>query len=69
MQDQVFRVLRSLRRRSLTADDALEFGVYRLAARIHDLRRLGWHIETKWEAHAGGKHARYYLRGRVGDDG
>ena len=37
-------------------------GVRRLAARIYDLRRVGWRIDTVREKHKGGSHARYILR-------
>jgi hypothetical protein len=40
----------------------------RWSAYIHNLRKLGFSIETKHEYHCGqfpGRHARYYLRGIV----
>ena len=43
----------------MEALDALR--IRRLAARIYDLRKLGWSIESTDEAHAGGTHARYRL--------
>ena len=41
--------------------EAMDFGCYRLAARIMDLRNLGIPIKTENEKHEGGTHARYYL--------
>lgn len=38
-----------------------ELRIRRLAARIYDLRQLGWQIESEEEAHEGGTHARYTL--------
>ena len=35
--------------------------IRRLAARIYDLRALGWKIESSDEAHTSGTHARYRL--------
>ena len=63
---QTLRVLSELKRHSLTAQDALQFGCFRLAARVHDLRAKGHEIETRMEPHDGGKHARYFLKGRAG---
>ena len=52
-------VLRWMRERPITARDAMEFGCYRLAARIKDLRDMGYRIDTHTEP--GGAHARYEL--------
>jgi hypothetical protein len=49
--------------RSLTPMDALsEFGCFRLAARVADLRREGLPIECVSEAANGKRFARYYLK-------
>lgn len=49
--------------RSLTPLDALnEFGCFRLAARVADLRREGLDIECKTETTNGKRYARYQLR-------
>ena len=56
-------ILYWLKRRSITPMDAMVvLNVYRLAARISDLRAQGWNIVTELEKHENGKHARYYLR-------
>lgn len=50
--------------RTLTAIDALnEFGCFRLAARVKDLRELGMDIETIWvnDTESGKRYARYVL--------
>ncbi len=45
----------------LTALDALEsFGCFRLAARIHELRRDGWQIEERTVETRGGKRVAEY---------
>ena len=50
--------------RSLTPLDALEdFGCFRLAARVADLRREGMDIECQSETRNGKRYARYRLRG------
>ena len=50
--------------RSLTPIDALEdFGCFRLAARVADLRREGLDIECHRETPNGKRYARYRLRG------
>lgn len=48
----------------LTALDALnEYGCFRLAARIHELRKEGWDIEEVMVSTQGGKrHASYFVR-------
>lgn len=49
--------------RSLTPLDALnEFGCFRLAARVADLRREGMDIECVTETKNGKRYARYFLR-------
>lgn len=49
--------------RTLTPLDALnEFGCFRLAARVADLRREGLDIECKTESTNGKRYARYTLR-------
>ena len=48
--------------RSITAVQALrEYGVARLAARIHLLRKQGLNITDEWEAGAGRKKWKRYL--------
>jgi hypothetical protein len=50
--------------RSITPLDALnEFGCFRLAARVADLRREGLPIECTTETRNGKRFARYHLRG------
>jgi hypothetical protein len=50
--------------RSLTPLDALQdFGCFRLAARVADLRREGLDIECHRETTNGKRYARYRLRG------
>jgi hypothetical protein len=61
---QANRILAHLRAGNrLTALDALErFGCFRLAARIHELRREGWAIEERTVETRGGKRvAEYWL--------
>lgn len=56
-------ILAWLKRKPITALDALQhIGCFRLAARIEELRRDGWEIETVREEHDGGWHARYVLK-------
>jgi hypothetical protein len=51
--------------RSLTPLDALQdYGCFRLAARIAELRREGLDIECKTETTNGKRYARYQLRRR-----
>ena len=45
---------------SISPREAMDFGCYRLAARIKDLRDCGVNITTASEKHEGGTHARYY---------
>jgi hypothetical protein len=55
-------ILRELKQRDLTALDAVELGIMRLAARISDLRNEGYEIETETIKTAGGARvARYRL--------
>lgn len=49
---------------SITPKEAMGFQCYRLAARIMDLREMGWNIVTEREEHEGGEHARYRLKVR-----
>lgn len=58
------QILAWLKHQSITPRDAMEFGCYRLAARIMELRAAGYDIETRMEPHQGGKHARYLLKGK-----
>jgi hypothetical protein len=59
---QAGRILAHLRAGNrLTALDALEsFGCFRLAARIHELRREGWQIEERTVETRGGKRVAEY---------
>jgi hypothetical protein len=59
---QANRILAYLRAGNrLTALDALErFGCFRLAARIHELRREGWAIEERTVETRGGKRVAEY---------
>ena len=53
--------------KSLTPIDALEqFGCFRLAARIDELRKAGLDIETIKERRNGKSYARYQLRDKQG---
>ena len=64
---QAGRILAYLRAGNrLTALEALErFGCFRLAARIHELRRDGWQIEERTVETRGGKRvAEYYMEGQ-----
>ena len=48
--------------RTLTAIEALrEFGCFRLAARVCDLRDAGWKIETREIKKGGKRYAEYYI--------
>jgi hypothetical protein len=62
---QAGRILAYLRAGNrLTALDALEsFGCFRLAARIHELRREGWAIEERTVETRGGKRVAEYSMG------
>lgn len=63
---QARRILAHLRAGNrLTALEALErFGCFRLAARVHELRREGWQIEERTVETRGGKRvAEYYMEG------
>ena len=59
---QAGRILAHLRAGNrLTALEALEqFGCFRLAARIHELRREGWQIEERTVETRGGKRVAEY---------
>mgnify|MGYP003645011063 CR=1 FL=1 len=61
-QDKVLRYIQT--RGSITALQAMqELRIYRLAARINELREMAWPIKTLNEQHDGGSHARYVLLG------
>ena len=55
---------------SITGLECIEkLGIMNYKGRIHDLRRMGYTIETKWESHTNKKgitktYARYYLKVR-----
>ena len=61
---QCEQILRHLRERgSITQKEAVvEYGIYRLSARILDLRERNHKIETKMEGEGRNRHARYYLK-------
>ena len=65
MNQQARQVLARLKRQSLSQLEALDMGIYRLAARVCELRQQGHEITTVMEEHHGGKHARYFLRRRA----
>ena len=53
---------------SITGMESIKMGIMNYKGRIHDLRRSGYCIETKWESHTNKKgetktYARYYLKG------
>jgi len=55
-------LLYELKRRSVTPRDALlKLGIYRLAARIHELRNSGYDIRTDLIKYGGARVARYTL--------
>lgn len=55
-------LLYELKRRSVTPRDALlKLGIYRLAARVHELRRVGYDIRTDLIKYGGARVARYTL--------
>lgn len=64
-------ILVALRRgQRLTSHDALQaFGTSRLAADIHELRRMGWNVQAETVAvitlHCESHVARYFLAGEV----
>lgn len=60
---QILRYLQTHKRGLSPADAVQKFQCYRLGARIHDLRELGWDIRTDYEknVHNDGRHARYFL--------
>lgn len=59
---QTDRLLRRLRRGPLTPLEAWrELGIYRVAARVHDLRAAGKHIERELVTVRGHRVARYRL--------
>lgn len=63
MTSQNDAILDALRQRgSLTPLEALQdFGCFRLAARIWELRLEGHLIECRWEKRGGKRYARYVL--------
>ena len=61
-QDKVLRYIQ--KSGSITSLQAMqELRIYRLAARINELRKMAWPIKTINEQHDGGSHARYVLLG------
>ena len=62
MKSQNDKVLSHLKRRgSITQLDAIRFGCFRLAARILDLRGMGFQISSKLETKRKKTYARYTL--------
>lgn len=64
------RVLEYLRKNGrISQRDAVQFGCYRLSARIHNLRRMGYHIITTSKGFSGecgsGHYAEYTLVGEA----
>ena len=58
---QLGQILRAMRRRWVTPMDALDnFGSFRLAARVADLRRLGYEVESRWQKTSGGHQVKAY---------
>ena len=56
------QIIQRLKRGPMTAADAIEFGCFRLAARIRELRNRGYDIQTELVIANGKRFARYYLR-------
>jgi hypothetical protein len=63
LKPQARKVLRHLEKSSLSPMEAWGvYGIYRLAASIHEIRKQGWKIlTTMHEDEAGKKYARYHL--------
>jgi hypothetical protein len=62
MKSQNDQVLKTLAKKPLTARSAiLDLNIYRLAARIHDLRDMGHDIQTQMISNNGKRYALYYL--------
>ena len=60
--DQILARLRLNRNRGLTPLEALnDLGVFRLGARIHELRMSGLLIVNEWQETNGKRYARYVL--------
>ena len=59
---QTDQILGHLKRRPITPLEALElYGCFRLAARVSDLRGMGWPIETEMVQGEEKRWAQYYL--------
>lgn len=56
------QIIQRLKRGPITAADAIEFGCFRLAARVRELRNRGYNIQTELVISNGKRFARYYLR-------
>lgn len=56
------QIIERLKRGPITAADAIEFGCFRLAARVRELRNRGHDIQTELVIANGKRFARYYLR-------
>lgn len=55
-------VLKHLKRKSITSIEAFTmYRITRLAARVHELRKAGWTIDTKIEKNERAHYARYSL--------
>ena len=63
MKTQNDTVLAALKRMTLTqAEAAIELGIWRLSARIFDLRAMGYNIHTHWAGKGKTRYARYRLQ-------
>ena len=63
MKTQNDTVLAALKRMTLTqAEAAIELGIWRLSARIFDLRSMGYNIKTHWVGKGNKRYARYRLQ-------
>jgi hypothetical protein len=61
------QILSHLQRSSITAIEALnEYGCFRLAARINDLRMKGHDIHTEVAVKEGKRYAKYFLLNKEG---
>ena len=55
-------ILQHLKTKPITAIDALsDYGCFRLAARVHDLRSKGYRIESRDIVNGDKRYAQYYI--------
>ena len=60
MNSQNDRVLKTLKQQTLTAKQAsIVMNIWRLSARIYDLREKGFNIKTEWLGNGSTRYARY----------